>query len=64
MEKLGLSRLKFSEDVNAKPKLPGVVTEPSRAIAFSSPMPWLLAIVLSLGIWAVLGWSVWRFVDG
>jgi hypothetical protein len=64
MAKLGVSRLKFPEDVDAPLKSPGVVTQPGHAIAFSSPMPWLLAIVLSVAMWAALGWSVWRFVHG
>jgi hypothetical protein len=36
--------------------------ETSEVIRFSSPMPWVLAIVLSVAIWAVMGWSIWWFV--
>jgi hypothetical protein len=64
MTKLGLSRLKLPQDVDAPTELPGGMTGLGRDIAFSSPMPWLLAMALSVAIWVVLGWSVWRFVHG
>jgi hypothetical protein len=34
-------------------------TNPSGLIRYSSPKPWILAIVLSLGLWAMLGWFLW-----
>jgi hypothetical protein len=35
-------------------------TNPGGVIRYSSPKPWILAIVLSLGLWAMLGWTLWR----
>jgi len=32
---------------------------PNKVIRFSSVKPWILAIVLSLGLWAMLGWFLW-----
>jgi hypothetical protein len=42
-------------------------SQPRRAVAtsnhpglkYSSPRPWLLALSLSLAIWALLGWIIW-----
>jgi len=32
---------------------------PSTGIRYSSPWPWILAIVLSLMLWAMIGWVLW-----
>jgi hypothetical protein len=32
------------------------------ALRYSSPLPWALAIVIGAGLWAGIGWLVWRFV--
>jgi hypothetical protein len=32
---------------------------PNKVIRFSSPKPWILATVLSLGLWAMLGGLIW-----
>jgi len=32
---------------------------PNKVIGFSSLKPWILAMVLSLGLWAMLGWFLW-----
>jgi hypothetical protein len=32
------------------------------SVRFSSLAPWVLAVVLSLGLWAVLGLSIWCLV--
>jgi hypothetical protein len=38
-------------------------TDFGQAIRFSSPMPWVLAIVLSVGLWTVLGLSIWWLIN-
>lgn len=32
---------------------------PNRITRYSSPMPWIVAIILSLALWATLGWFLW-----
>jgi hypothetical protein len=32
------------------------------ALKYSSPRPWLLALVISSAMWAGIGWLVWKFV--
>jgi len=39
----------------------GGTANPNKVIRFSSPWPWILAIVLSLALWAMLGWLIWWF---
>jgi hypothetical protein len=47
----------------AKTANPGKVevetVNPNKVIRYSSLKPWILAIVLSVGLWAVLGWFLW-----
>ena len=45
------------ETVNPGSKLE--TANPNKVIRFSSPKPWILATVLSLGLWAMLGWLIW-----
>jgi hypothetical protein len=40
-------------------KVEGETVNPNKVIRFSSPKPWILAIVLSLGLWAMLGCFLW-----
>jgi hypothetical protein len=35
------------------------IVNPGKEIRYSSPWPWILAIVLSLMLWAMLGWYLW-----
>jgi len=35
----------------------------SKVIHYSSPWPWVLAIVLSVALWALLGWFLWRLIN-
>jgi hypothetical protein len=35
------------------------IANPGHGIRYSSPWPWILAIVLSLMLWAMLGWYLW-----
>ena len=44
----------------ANPSLKVETANPNKVIRFSSPKPWILATVLSLGLWAMLGWIIWR----
>jgi hypothetical protein len=64
MVKSRSSPSEFRQDVDATAELPAATTSPGHAIQFSSPMPWVLAIVLSVAIWAVMGWLLWRFIYG
>jgi hypothetical protein len=32
----------------------------SEGLRYSSPAPWILAIVVSLLLWAIIAWGVWR----
>jgi len=32
------------------------------ALKYSSPRPWVLALVVSSAMWAGIGWLVWKFV--
>jgi len=41
-------------------KVEAEAVNPNKVIRFSSLKPWILAIVLSLGLWAMLGWFLWR----
>jgi hypothetical protein len=54
----------FRRDLDVATELPVATTNSEPAIRFSSPMPWVLAIVLSVAIWMVIGWSVWRLIYG
>jgi hypothetical protein len=40
-------------------KVEAETVNPNKVIRYSSLKPWLLAIVLSLVLWAVLGWFLW-----
>jgi hypothetical protein len=47
--------------VGAQMDLPVAAPDGTPRIHFSVPMPWLLAIVFSIGLWTGLGWSLWWF---
>jgi hypothetical protein len=64
MAKSRPSPAEFRQDVDARAELPAATTDPGQVIQFSSPMPWVLAIVLSVAIWAVMGWLLWRYIHG
>ena len=42
---------------------PAVSPENNHAVRFPFPYPWVLIIVLSAGIWVVIGVSVWRLIQ-
>jgi hypothetical protein len=52
----------FSADTNTRTNLPAMSHDSGHAMRFSSPFPWILAIVLSVGIWVVLGVSIWQLI--
>ena len=54
----------YPQDVDVPSNVPVASSRAGHTIRFSSPMPWILAIVLSLAIWAAIGWSVWRYMHG
>jgi hypothetical protein len=56
--------MKYPQDVDAPSKAPVGSTSSDRELRFSSPMPWILAIALSIALWAVIGWLIWRFLHG
>jgi hypothetical protein len=31
-----------------------------QTLRYSSPAPWIAAIILSLTLWAIVAWSIWR----
>jgi hypothetical protein len=64
VEKPESSVLESPQAVDAPSKLVVTTTSPGRDIEFSSPMPWVMAIGLSVAIWALIGWSLWRFIYG
>jgi len=33
---------------------------PSEGLRYASPWPWVLAMALSLALWAMLAWYLWR----
>lgn len=39
-----------------------VTTEAGLAVRYSSAMPWIAAIVLSVGLWTALGLAIWRLL--
>jgi hypothetical protein len=48
---------------NGPTNLPVMTAESGRAIIrYSSPTPWGVAIVLSVGLWTILLLSIWRLV--
>jgi len=36
------------------------LVDPGRGLSYSSLWPWIFAIVLSMGFWAMFGWLLWR----
>jgi len=42
-----------------RPRQPVEITDPGNSLRYSSPRPWILAIVLSLMLWATFGWYFW-----
>jgi hypothetical protein len=51
-----------SADTDARKNVSFAVRGTGRAIRFSSSVPWDLAIMLSVGLWAGLGLSLWWFL--
>ena len=49
-------------DTDSRKNVPFAVRGTGRAVRFSSPLPWVLAIMLSGGLWAGLGLSLWWFL--
>jgi hypothetical protein len=52
----------YSADTDARKNVSFAVRGTGRAVRFSSSLPWLLAIMLSVGLWAGLGLSLWWFL--
>jgi hypothetical protein len=50
------------DDLDIQNDLPATPGDDSRTIRFSPPLPWILAIAVSVGIWAALGISIWRIL--
>jgi len=42
------------------PGQPVEMIGPREGLRYSSPWPWVLATVLSLALWAMFGWYLWR----
>ena len=49
----------YPQDVDVPSNVPVASSRAGHTMRFSSPMPWILAIVLSLGLWAMLGVLLW-----
>jgi hypothetical protein len=32
------------------------------ALRYSSPWPWVLALMISGAMWATIGWLIWKFI--
>jgi hypothetical protein len=64
MVKSRSSPSEFRQDVDATVELPVAPARSDQPLRFSSPKPWLLAIVLSVAIWMVIGWLLWRLIYG
>ena len=43
-----------------RPGQPVEMIDPGEGLRYSSPWPWILATALSLVLWAMFGWSLWR----
>jgi hypothetical protein len=56
------SPVSFSADANTRTNLPAASNDSGHAIRFSSQFPWILAIVLSVAIWVVLGVSILQLI--
>jgi len=52
-----LARRRAEKSTNGTPDI-GVKAPPS--LKYSSPWPWLRAIIVSCMLWAGIGWVVWR----
>ena len=55
--------MNYPDDAEVPPKAPVASTSVGPTMRFSSPMPWVLAILLSVVLWAMIGWSIWRYVQ-
>jgi hypothetical protein len=64
VENSDFSSLEIPQALGAPSKLAVTTTSPGHEIRFSSPMPWITAIVLSVAIWAVIGWFFSRLFHG
>lgn len=49
----------FKDDFKVVQVIP---TEAGIAVRYSSAMPWISAVLLSVGIWSALGLVIWRFL--
>ena len=54
--------MNYPDDADAPIKVPAVSTSAGRTMRFSSPMPWIVAVVPSLTIWGMIGWMIWRLL--
>jgi hypothetical protein len=45
---------------HSRPRQPVEMIDRGGDLRYSSPWPWALAVVLSLMLWAMLGWYFWR----
>ena len=43
-------------------KVEAETVNPNKVIRYSSLKPWIFAIVLSLGLWAGVGWFLWSLL--
>ena len=55
----GHSRPHLEAETANPGKVEAETVNPNKVIRYSSLKPWILAIVLSVGLWAVLGWFLW-----
>jgi hypothetical protein len=46
-----------------RPGQTGKAVYPGGGLRYSSPLPWIVAIVLSSALWAMLGWLIWRWLS-
>ena len=52
----------FSAITNNRTTVPAVSPDSGHARRFSFPFPGILAIVLSVAIWVILGVSIWQLI--
>jgi len=49
-------------DATTKQLIREASTARGSALRYSSPWPWVLALAISCGMWAGIGWLIWTFV--
>jgi len=49
-------------DATTKQLIREASTARGSALRYSSPWPWVLALTISCGMWAGIGWLIWTFV--